>query len=111
MTARIGARNRRVTLQGSWATRHEDSGEANEEWVDLGEAWAMVEPLRGRELASSGLRLTERPTRFVFPFSEAWADLTPKDRVIFDGVCYDLESVVRIRYGRDEFEALGVVRT
>lgn len=107
---RIGRRTRRVELQMHHCDRHEDSGEDEDNYQTIGNPWAFVEPLRGKELAASGLRMTAQPTRFVFPFAQAWKELKASDRIVLDDVCYDLESVIRVRYGNDEFEVVGVIR-
>ena len=86
---RAGLLDRRVVLQRR-VEQADSHGQAIATWVQIAEVWARVEPLGGREgygqqqfVATGDLRFTLR-----------WRpDVTPLERIVYDGRDYDIVSV------------------
>lgn len=93
---RSGRLDRRLTLQRKTATEN-DYGEAVETWTDLATVWAEKIPVRGAERYAAMQTVAEVIDRFKIRYRK---DLTPLDRVICDGITYDVQGVLEI--GRRE---------
>jgi SPP1 family predicted phage head-tail adaptor len=88
-----------VTVDGSTSTT----------WVPIGtdgKNWGAVEPIRGREALIAGGILSEMDTRIILRYNSLSATLTSRDRIVYDGVNYNLQSVVEVRTARREIEFL-----
>lgn len=88
--------DRKITLQRKTVTQN-DLGEEVETWTDLAtDIWAE-KSYRG---ASEGVQAAEiaavRALRFVIRWDPGWADVSPLDRLIHDGVTHDIYEVNEI---------------
>ena len=94
-----GDLDRRIVLQRA-TTAPNGLGEPVETWSDLATVWASkrdmtdVERLRASEI---GEVLT---TRFMIRYSRQVADVDGRDRVLFDGLTYNVTGVRRL--GKEE---------
>ncbi len=89
---RAGDLDRRVTLER--ATVSQDA--MNEDvltWSPLATVWASYEPVRDGERFRAAETAAGLSARFVIRWSSAVADLTPRDRVMFDGVVHEIVAV------------------
>ena len=87
-----GRLTRRVTLQRATVTQN-SFNEDVEAWTTLATVWAerrdvsAAEAYRAQEV---GAQIT---TRFKIRYSSDVADLNPRDRLIFDGLTYQITGV------------------
>lgn len=106
MTARAGLLDRRVRLE----RRHEetdDSGQSVTRWLPLGDVWARVEPLGGREGFGQQQWVATGEVRFTIRWRP---DVTPLHRVVHDDRAYDVVSVAEDGR-RDALLVVGRART
>ena len=93
---RAGRLDRRLTLQRRTLIEN-DYGEGVETWNDLATVWAEKIPVRGSERYAAMQTVAEVEERFKIRYRTG---LTPLDRVICDGITYDVQGVLEI--GRRE---------
>lgn len=93
---RSGRLDRRLTLQRRTLTEN-DYGEPVETWTTLATVWAEKIPVRGAERYASMQTVAEVEERFKIRYRKG---LTPLDRVVCDGITYDVLGVLEI--GRRE---------
>jgi len=68
------------------------SGQPIDEWVSLGERWAAVEPLQGREyFAAAQIATAEVTARIRLRY---FPGLLASDRVVHRGDVYDIQTVI-----------------
>jgi SPP1 family predicted phage head-tail adaptor len=92
----IGSLNRKITLQ--MPDKNTNSfGESVITWVSVGEIWADVQPLSGRESFSSDHRYATVTHRFKIRFR---TDVTPEYQVLYQGQYFDIKAVLEM--GRRE---------
>lgn len=91
--------DRRVTLQRFTETRDEFN-EPVKGWSLLASRAASYEPLRDGERFRAGETAANASARFVIRWSSDVSDLTPKDRLLFNGVVHELIHVKEV--GRRE---------
>lgn len=96
---RAGKLDRRIVLQRFTETRDEYN-EPVQTWATLATRWASYEPLSDGEKFSASETAAEASARFVIRYSTAVRDLNPKDRLMFEGVTYQIIRVKEI--GRRE---------
>jgi SPP1 family predicted phage head-tail adaptor len=93
---RSGRLDRRLTLQRRTLIEN-DYGEAVETWTTLATVWAEKIPVRGSERYASMQTVAEVEERFKIRYRKG---LTPLDRVVCEGITYDVLGVLEI--GRRE---------
>lgn len=94
-----GKLDRRITLERFTATP-DAYNEPEKSWLTLGVRSASYEPLSDGERFRAGETAANASARFVIRYSSVVADLNPKDRLVFEGVTYDIVRVKEI--GRRE---------
>ncbi|QTC88185.1 phage head closure protein [Brevundimonas pondensis] len=94
-----GRLDRRIVLQRATITRDEFNAEV-ETWADLATVWASYRPVSDGERFRAGERAAEISARFQIRYSSIVKDVTPKDRLVFDGRAYAITHVKEI--GRRE---------
>ena len=95
---RAGDLDRRITLQRATAVQ-DAMGEPIKTWSDIARVWAKkLESRRmAREAPDAGeARAALRRRTFEIRWSSAVADLSPVDRLIFEGEPYDILGVTEI---------------
>lgn len=96
---RAGKLDRRITLERFTSTP-DAYNEPVLTWTALATRAASYEPLSDGEKFSASETAANTSARFVIRYSAAVADLDPKDRLVFDGVTYE---IVRVKHiGRRE---------
>lgn len=93
-----GTLDRRITLLR--AVAFDGDLEPEVVWTPLAEVWAAFAPVRDDErvrAAAVGATLT---ARFTIRWAPDWADLSPADRLTFDGALYGISAVKEV--GRRE---------
>ncbi len=87
-----GKLNQRVTLQRR-AAGEDAMGQANGAWEDVAPLWAQVLPLRGREYFAAAAVQQETSVKVTIRYRP---DVTPSMRLVWQGVPYDITSVVQL---------------
>ena len=89
--------DRKITLQRSTDTQDE-YGAPVKEWNTLGPAsiWAAYRPVSDGEKFSAGEVGATLSARFTVRYDSAWADVNPKDRLIFEGREFDIVSAKEV---------------
>lgn len=83
-------RDRLVTFQRAGITQ-DDYGEEIEAWADIGQAWAQVFYGRGNERREAAADRSEMPITFLTLSSALARSLTARDRILFDGLVWNIE--------------------
>jgi SPP1 family predicted phage head-tail adaptor len=99
MGLRAGDLDRRVTLE-RFTTSVDAYNEPVKAWGVLASRAASYEPLSDGERFRASETAAEASARFVIRWSNAVADLNPKDRLIFESVVHEIVNVKTI--GRRE---------
>lgn len=89
---RAGRLDRRITLQRRTLAEN-DYGEAIETWVDLATVWAEMLPVRGAERYAAQQTVAETEIKWRIRWRP---NLTPIDRLTYDGRTYDVNGVLEI---------------
>lgn len=76
---------------------------ATETWVDLGNAWANVEPLSARELVNAGMVRQQVTHRVRLRY---YTSLTPSDRLELDGRIFNIRQVINANERKEIMELL-----
>lgn len=84
-----GQMDRRITIRRA-TTATNDFGEAVPTWCDLVTVWASKEDIRDSERFQAQEVGADRTTRFRIRYSQAVADVTPKDTIVYDGRTYNI---------------------
>jgi SPP1 family predicted phage head-tail adaptor len=90
-----GKLDRRITLQRFTETR-DAFNEPVKSWDPLATVWASYEPLSDGERFRASETAANASARFVIRYSSTVADLTPKDRLTFDGTVFDIIHVKEV---------------
>jgi SPP1 family predicted phage head-tail adaptor len=84
-----GQLDRRIIIQR--ATRTTDAmNSVIETFATLATVWASVQYVSDGERAKSGQLNSSRVARFQIRYSSTVALVNPKDRILFDGLIYDI---------------------
>lgn len=88
---RAGKLRHRIRLMRDTGTGRDDAGAPIPLWQEMGQRWASVEPLQGRELFLAQQVNADIATRVrMRPFD----GLTPKDRIDHRGRILEVSSIV-----------------
>ncbi len=94
-----GKRDRLVTIERKSATLDDYGGEI-EGWAPLIKIWSSAAPVRDSERWQAGELAAHITMRFVLPWNALTSTIDPRDRIVFDGVIFDIAGVKEI--GRRE---------
>lgn len=94
-----GKLDRRITLE-RYTTTYNEFNEPVEAWTTLGRVWASKRDVSDRERVAAAEVSAEISTRFQIRYSSTVADLSPKDRLTYEGRIYNISAVKEI--GRRE---------
>lgn len=92
MTMHPGKMDRRITIQRFTTTKNAFNEDV-EAWTDVRTVWAEAKPYRGSERFAAAEVAGSAVTTFVM---RHWPDLTPKDRISYDGKTWDIHHVREI---------------
>ena len=88
------ARDNFITLQR--AIRTEDAyGEPVETWQAIGQEWAAIYYGRGDERRNAAMEQGEQPASFEMLSNTKTRSLTLRDRIIADGLVWDIRGIAR----------------
>jgi SPP1 family predicted phage head-tail adaptor len=90
-----GRMDRRVTLRRA-TTAPDAFNTPIETWSDLATVWAEARPISDRERLAAAEVAASITHRFTIRWSTSMADLSPRDRLIFDGRDHDITAVKEI---------------
>lgn len=96
---RAGELDRRIDIQQAVISKNA-LNESVPSWLSLGKVWAKKTDVSDGERMRSAETAAQITTRFLIRWSIAMSEVTPKDRVVFDGKTYDIFFVKEI--GRRE---------
>lgn len=95
---RAGNLDKRVTLERR-IEADDDTGDPVPTWTQYAQVWAHVAPTSGGEVLAEGQIHAQRMTRFSIRYR---TDVLPTDRIVFDGVPYNIEAVLQRELRIDE---------
>ena len=101
----IGERRHRVVFQAHGSTQ-DAFGEADPTYTTLCTSWALVQPMKGRELIAANEVHAEVTTRIVTRNRTELASLAPDDRATWNGHTYDIRAVIPRDHRNHELEIL-----
>lgn len=87
--------DRKVTLRRA-TTAQDEYGEEITTWADLATVWASRRRASARETLAAAEVSAAITDVFEIRYDSAWADLSPMDRLVFEGRGYDIVSVDEI---------------
>ena len=90
---RAGTLRHRVTFQRATVT-DSDTGTPVQTWADLITVWARVEPLAGKERYSAMQVQADVDYRILTRHNSTLSDLAPDDRATWNGITFDVKSVI-----------------
>lgn len=97
--------DRRITIQRPVANQNA-FGEPIITWTDVDAIWAEKRDMRGMERFAAQQVMAEVDAKFVIRYR---SDVTPLNRIVFDGRNYDIASVLELGR-REALEILAVAR-
>lgn len=100
--------DRRITIQRKSVTQN-GLGEEIETWSDLVTVWASRRRASARETLAAAEVTAAITDVFEIRYGSLWSDLSPLDRLTFEGREYDIASVDEIDR-RDGFRIAAVAR-
>ncbi len=103
-TQRAGNRDRKIEIQRYESTRDEYGGEV-QEWITVSAPWCELDPVRMTEMHMAAAERSSEIHVFRIPYT---SDVQPKDRVMYEGLAYDIEGITEI--GRRQVTQLTVRR-
>lgn len=83
----------RVTFQRLMQVVDEETGYRTEDWVTIGEAFARMDPMLGRERMASLALQSEEVTKFTLRWRK---DITTHDRLMQGGEAWNIQSIVDV---------------
>lgn len=101
---RAGRLRHRITMER--AVQVTTDGSTVTTWQTIGVVWGAVEPIRGREALIAGGTLAEMDTRIPLRYNSLTATLTARDRLLYDGVSYNIYSIAEKNTAHREIECL-----
>jgi SPP1 family predicted phage head-tail adaptor len=105
--------DRIIRLERATVTQHEGSGENVETWATLGpqKIFASYTPVSDGEKVAAGEVGSTLMARFVIRYDSAWADVNPKDRLVFEGRTFDIWGAKEVHGRRQFIEITAAVRS
>jgi SPP1 family predicted phage head-tail adaptor len=103
---RAGKMDRRVSLQRWTETGRDPLNQPVYAWVEIAEVWAQQRPVRGGERMAAQQQSGDKMMGFHIRYR---TDLSVKDRVVFEGVSYEIQDLRELgRRVVTEIDAVGV---
>jgi len=102
---RSGSLRHRIAVDEPIATRTAGGAESIT-WECVGNAWASIEPIRGREALIGEQVLADMDTRIKVRWSKSLDRMTEKWRLRHEGRIYNIKQVAHIALRRREIEIM-----
>jgi SPP1 family predicted phage head-tail adaptor len=99
---KAGSLRHRVKIQQPVETV-DSTGTTQVKWVDVAETWASIEPLEGREFFAAKQINPEVQGRIRIRYRD---EITPKDRVVYNGREFDILAILNREERNIELELL-----
>ena len=93
----------RVRIEEKSVTRDASIGSEIVSWALVATIWAKYDPLRGQEFFSAKQNQSSTLTRFRMHYR---SDITKEMRIVFRGLCYEIDSVIDVGGRRTELEVM-----
>lgn len=97
--------DREITIERATASQDPGTGEDIQSWATLATVWASRRRASARETLAAAEISAEVSDVFEIRYDSAWSDLSPKDRLVFEGRTYGIATVDEI--GRREGLRIG----
>lgn len=104
----LAADERKVTLQRYTAVTDPYGGET-ETWADLGSEWAQVFYGRGDERRTAAMEQGSQAATFKMNSNSITRALTVRDRIVLDGVHWDIQGTAPMTRATVEVTAVRAV--
>jgi SPP1 family predicted phage head-tail adaptor len=104
---RPGKLRHRIIIQ-SLQKVDDGGGGYTEDWVNIGNVWASVQPLQGRELFQAQQVQAELSHKVRIRYREG---IVPSMRVVFNNRIMEIQSVINIDEANREIELLCIERS
>jgi SPP1 family predicted phage head-tail adaptor len=103
-----GNLDKRIRFERRTVVTDEFGGEGESGWSALFTVWANKQDLSDGEKFAAGERSATISTRFIVRYSLQVAGVTPKDRIVYDSVEYEITGKKETNHGRDRFVEFSV---
>jgi SPP1 family predicted phage head-tail adaptor len=101
----LGKYNKRLLIQQP--VKVESSfADAVTTWPDVGTVWALIEPLKGRDAMLANQLLAPQDTKILIRYHAALTAMNATWRCSYNGVVYNIVSVVNVNLANTEFELM-----
>ncbi len=107
---RAGRLNKRVTLERP-VTTTDAYGGTETTWESVGDRWAGVEPLRGKEFFEAQAAQSEVELRVVVRYDSAIAGVDATWRVVYGARVFEVESAINTGERDEQIELMCKERT
>lgn len=89
---KIGALNKRITIQQPSNTQ-DAAGAPSTAFVDVGQMWASIAPIMGREAITADQTLASMDVRIVIRHHPLLDAMNAKWRIVYNGVYFNIVSI------------------
>lgn len=87
-------------------------GQSIENWTEVGQVWASIEPLLGREYLAAQQQTTRADIRIRLRYTPGVTDaLTPKDRIRYAATIYLIDDVLDVNMRHAELIVMAYIRS
>ncbi len=105
MLRSAGRRDCRITFERATVTKNSGGQQVESAWAGIAQAWASILFGTGRERRAAAVEQAVNSATFVCNWSPTLAMVTERDRIIWDGQIFDIESVAPMTRKTIEFTA------
>lgn len=88
---KAGDLRHRVSIQQDQSTQDPVSGDMTQEWIEVGKAWAAIEPLSAREFIAAQASQSKVTTRITIRYR---AGIDHTMRLVHNGRIYNIEGTL-----------------
>jgi head-tail adaptor len=103
---RFSRRRHLVTVQRPVRTQDPTTGELVDDWAPVGDFWASIAPLKGRELMTNEQILDKMDTRLTFRWSPMVDTFTAAYRGVHQGTVFNFTSIAHVNLAQREVEIM-----
>lgn len=86
----IGRFKHLIKLQSYEETRDPDTGGVITKWVDVGQVWASIDGIHGREFLAAAAEQASTTWRIVIRYR----DVSPAWRIVHNGVYFNIKAIL-----------------
>jgi SPP1 family predicted phage head-tail adaptor len=100
-----GKLDKRLDIEQPISTQ-DASGSPVVSWLAVGTVWASIEPIKGREALTSNQIIGTMDARIRIRQHPLLSTMTPKWRLKYDGVIFNIVSIAHVSLGNREIEIM-----